>query len=85
MIPGNPERGRDFVYVDDLVPAFEQIASDGPWNDTITLAAGESTPLRRAAELVVAAAGTTCRSRHPGASSPPARTRRMGPTRRRRD
>ena len=58
MIPGDPERARDFVYVDDLVPALEQIVAEGRWNETMTLASGVETPLLRAAELVRDAAGS---------------------------
>ncbi len=65
-IPGDPQRGRDFVYVDDLVPPLERIAADGLWNDTITVARGESTPLVRAAEAVVAAVGSDTRIETPG-------------------
>ena len=58
VIPGNPERERDFVYADDLVPAVEALVADARWNETIVLARGVSTPLRRAAELVREAAGS---------------------------
>jgi UDP-glucose 4-epimerase len=58
VILGNPERTRDFVYVDDLVPALASIVFEGRWNETLTLASGVSTSLRRAAELVRAAAGS---------------------------
>ena len=52
VIKGNPDRTRDFVYVDDVVAALEAIMSSGRWNETITLASGVSTSLRQAAELV---------------------------------
>jgi UDP-glucose 4-epimerase len=52
VIKGNPDRTRDFVYVDDVVPALEAIMSSGRWNETITLASGVATSLRQAAELV---------------------------------
>jgi nucleoside-diphosphate-sugar epimerase len=78
VIPGDPERGRDFVHVDDLAPVFERIAADGLWNDTITVAAGESTPLRRAAELVVAAAGTGVEVETPGGDLPPGENETYG-------
>ncbi len=55
VIEGDPERTRDFVFVDDLVPTLETIARDGLWGQTITLASGRPASLRRAAELVVAA------------------------------
>jgi nucleoside-diphosphate-sugar epimerase len=70
-IPGNPQRARDFVFVDDLAPALERIASDGLWNDTVTLARGESTPLLRAAELVVAATGAPVSIETPGGELAP--------------
>ncbi len=66
VIDGDPARGRDFVYVDDLVPTFERIVEHGLWNDTITLARGELTPLREAAELVKAAAHTDSPIETPG-------------------
>ena len=71
VIPGDPERTRDFLYVDDLVPALEGIASGGPWNETLTLASGVATPLRRAAEMVRAAAGSSVPIETPGGKLPP--------------
>jgi UDP-glucose 4-epimerase len=59
VILGDPERTRDFVYVDDLVPAFESVVASGRWGETLTLARGQGTPLRAAAELVRAATGST--------------------------
>ena len=49
VIPGDPERVRDFVYVDDVVAALEAIAAQGLWGETLTLASGHPTPLLRAA------------------------------------
>ena len=57
VIEGDPERTRDFIYVDDAIAALEQIAHSGRWNETLTIGSGVATPLRRAAELVRAAAG----------------------------
>ena len=74
MIPGDPQRVRDFVYVDDVVAALEAIAVQGRWGETLTLASGRPTPLLRAAELVREAAGAASRSRRRAASSRPART-----------
>lgn len=71
VIPGNPDRTRDFVYVDDLAPAIERIVSAGRWNDTITFGSGAPTPLRRVAELVVDAAGTGATIETPGGTLPP--------------
>jgi UDP-glucose 4-epimerase len=65
-IVGNPERTRDFVYVDDLVPALASIVSERRWNETLTLASGVSTSLRRAAELVRDAAGSDSAIETPG-------------------
>ena len=71
VIPGNPRRARDFVYVDDLVPALEAIATEGRWDETIVLASGVATPLLRAAELVRAAAGSLSPIETPGGTLEP--------------
>lgn len=71
VIPGDPERARDFVYVDDALGAVERIASDRRWNETITVASGVSTPLVRAAELVRDAAGSRSAIETPGGTLPP--------------
>ena len=39
VIPGNPERARDFLYVDDVVARLERIVSERRWNQV--LRAGE--------------------------------------------
>jgi UDP-glucose 4-epimerase len=70
-IPGDPERTRDFVYVDDVIDAIERIVAEGRWDETITLASGVATPLLRAAELVVAAAGSHSPIETPGGMLPP--------------
>jgi nucleoside-diphosphate-sugar epimerase len=70
VIPGDPVRTRDFVYVDDAVAAVEQIVAEGRWNETITLASGISTSLVRAAELVVDAAGSRSAIETPGGNLP---------------
>lgn len=66
VIPGDPDRGRDFVFADDLVPAVERIVAEEYWGKTVTLARGETTTLRRAAELVLAAAGSSVPVETPG-------------------
>jgi nucleoside-diphosphate-sugar epimerase len=71
VIPGDPNRGRDFVHVDDVVPALEQIASEGRWEETVTISSGVSTPLVRAAELVRGAAGSSSPVETPGGDLPP--------------
>jgi UDP-glucose 4-epimerase len=71
VIPGDPNRGRDFVYVDDVVPALEQIASEGHWRETVTISSGVSTPLARTAELVREAAGSSSEIETPGGDLAP--------------
>jgi UDP-glucose 4-epimerase len=70
-IPGDPARTRDFVYVDDVVAAIECVVADKRWNETVTLASGVATSLHRAAELVVAAAGSSSKIETPGGMLPP--------------
>ena len=70
-IPGNPQRTRDFVYVDDLALAVERVVVDEAWGETLTLASGVATPLLRAAELVVDAVGTDTPIETPGGELPP--------------
>jgi nucleoside-diphosphate-sugar epimerase len=70
VIAGDPERARDFVYVDDAVAAIEAIVADGRWNETVLVASGRSTSLRAAAELVREAAGSSSEIRTPGGELP---------------
>jgi len=62
---------RDFVYVDDIVAALEAIAAQRRWGETLTLASGRPTPLRRAAELVREALGADVPIETPGGGLPP--------------
>jgi nucleoside-diphosphate-sugar epimerase len=71
VIPGDPGRGRDFVYVDDLIAPLERIAAEGRWNETVTIASGVSTPLATAAELTREAAGSSAPIETPGGDLPP--------------
>ena len=71
VIDGDPARTRDFVYVDDVIPALEMIARDGLWDQTFTLASGRPASLRRAAELVVAAVGGDVPIETPGGTLAP--------------
>jgi UDP-glucose 4-epimerase len=71
VIPGNPERARDFLYVDDVVAALERIVSERLWNQVLALASGVSTSLLRAAELVREAAGSSSPIETPGGALPP--------------
>jgi UDP-glucose 4-epimerase len=71
VIPGDPERTRDFLYVDDLVPALAQIAAEERWNQTLTLGSGRCTPLIQVAELVVETVGSDSRIETPGGDLAP--------------
>src|ERR671937_3105128 len=70
VIVGDPERSRDFVYVDDVVTAIEALLADGRWNETVLIASGRSTSLRAAAELVREAAGSSAGIETPGGDLP---------------
>lgn len=71
VIPGNPYRTRDFVYVDDVVPFLEAVAGGGHWNETLVLASGAPASLLRVAELVRDAAGSSSPIETPGGRLPP--------------
>ena len=70
VIVGDPERSRDFVYVDDALTAIEARVAEGRWNETVLIASGRSTPLRIAAELVRDAAGSSVPIETPGGELP---------------
>jgi UDP-glucose 4-epimerase len=70
MIAGDPERSRDFVYVDDALAAIEALVADGRWNETVLIASGRSIPLRTAAELVRDATGSPSPIETPGGDLP---------------
>lgn len=78
VIPGDPERARDFLYVDDAIGALRQIVADGLWNETFTVSTGVRTPLRRAAELVLEAAGSSVAIETPGGELPPGENESYG-------
>jgi nucleoside-diphosphate-sugar epimerase len=71
VIPGDPERTRDFAYVDDVISAVEQLVTSAWWPEEVLLASGRSTPLRAAAELVRVAAGSSSPIETPGGELPP--------------
>jgi nucleoside-diphosphate-sugar epimerase len=65
VIPGDPQRARDFLFVDDVVTALEAIVVKGRWNETLGLASGG------AAELVREAVGSDAPIETPGGALPP--------------
>jgi UDP-glucose 4-epimerase len=71
VIPGDPRRVRDFVFVDDVVAALEAIAARGRWGETLTLAGGRPMTLLRAAELVRDAFQGAVAIETPGGALPP--------------
>jgi UDP-glucose 4-epimerase len=71
VIPGNPRRTRDFLYVDDLVAGIEALVAEGRWGETLIAASGRATPLVEAAELVREAAASSSEIRTPGGGLPP--------------
>jgi UDP-glucose 4-epimerase len=70
VIAGDPDRSRDFVFVDDALAAIEALVAEGRWNETLLIASGRSTPLRTAAELVRDAAGSSSPIETPGGELP---------------
>jgi nucleoside-diphosphate-sugar epimerase len=70
VIPGNPRRTRDFLYVDDAVLAVERIAAESRFGETFTLGSGVASPLVRVAELVREAARSASPIETPGGSLP---------------
>jgi UDP-glucose 4-epimerase len=71
VIPGRPERTRDFVHVDDLVLGIEALVAEGRWNELLVAGSGRATPLVEAARLVCRAAGAPERIELPGGRLPP--------------
>ena len=71
VIPGDPHRTRDFLFVDDLAVALEALVSEGGWNQAVTVASGVATPLVEAAELVREAAGSSSPIETPGGDLAP--------------
>ena len=71
VIPGDSQRVRDFLFVDDAVAALETIVAQRRWDETLDLASGVSTPLVRVAELVREATGSDASIETPGGTLPP--------------
>jgi nucleoside-diphosphate-sugar epimerase len=70
-IPGDPERTRDFLYVDDLVDGVEALLGGEPRDDLLWAGSGVATPLIDAARLAVQAAGADTEIDLPGGELPP--------------
>jgi nucleoside-diphosphate-sugar epimerase len=70
VVAGDPERSRDFIYVDDALAAIEALVAKGHWNETVLIASGRSTSLLRAAELVRETAGSSSPIETPGGELP---------------
>jgi nucleoside-diphosphate-sugar epimerase len=66
VIVGDPERSRDFVYVEDALGAIEALVAGRRWDETMLIATGRSTSLLAAAELVRDAVGTPIEIDTPG-------------------
>jgi UDP-glucose 4-epimerase len=67
-IPGQPERTRDFLYVDDLVDGLEHVSES---SEVLYAGSGADTPLIDAARLVVELAGSDIAIETPGGDLPP--------------
>ena len=72
VIPGNPGRTRDFVYVDDVVNAVERLVAERRWDETVAIGSGVATPLLRAGEVVREIAGASSPIETPGGERGPA-------------
>jgi len=72
VIPGDPQRTRDFVYVDDMVAALERLVAERDWGRTTTLSSGNATPLLSVAQLVCDVTGSPSRIETPGGTLAPA-------------
>ena len=71
VIPGDPSRMRDFVFVDDVVVALESLIAERSFDQTVTVGSGMATPLIDAARLVVAATGSSSEIETPGGELAP--------------
>lgn len=66
VILGDPMRTRDFMYVDDFTAGVQRVLDDERWDETLTVASGQPTPLLEAAELVKEVAGSSSPIETPG-------------------
>jgi UDP-glucose 4-epimerase len=70
VIPGDPSRTRDFVYVDDAVSALERVTADRRWGEALVLASGHPRSLGSVAELVKEAVHSELPVETPGGDLP---------------
>jgi nucleoside-diphosphate-sugar epimerase len=70
-IPGNPQRTRDFLFVDDLVEGVERLVREGAAAPLLYAGSGVATPLVDAARLVLSAAGSDVEVETPGGALAP--------------
>ena len=73
-IPGDPQRTRDFLYVDDLVEGLERLDEDG----LLYAGSGVASPLLEVAQLVCEAAGVPPEIETPGGDLPPGENESYG-------
>lgn len=71
VIPGDPQRTRDFLYVDDFVAGLAAALDAGSPGGTLVASSGTSTPLVEAANLVIEAVGSEIPVELPGGTPPP--------------
>jgi nucleoside-diphosphate-sugar epimerase len=71
VIPGDPQRTRDFVFVDDVVLAVETLVAERRFDQTLTVGSGVATPLVEAARLVLEATGSSSQIETPGGELAP--------------
>jgi len=71
VIPGDPSRTRDFVFVDDVALALETMIAERRFDQTVTVGSGVATPLIEAARLVLAALGSSSPIETPGGELAP--------------
>jgi UDP-glucose 4-epimerase len=71
VIPGDPSRTRDFVFVDDVAVALESLVAERRYDQTVTVGSGVATPLIDAARLVTEAAGSSSPIETPGGELAP--------------
>ena len=71
VIPGDPQRTRDFLYVDDFVAGLAAALENGVTGGTLAATSGASTPLVEAANLVIEAVGADIPVELPGGTPPP--------------